>query len=429
MAAGGFHAPVFTISPAHRRSSAAWGSERSAPGLSQGTGGGARGPERDALFNQTARQVLRRRGHEHGHHAGDRRGDRPGRRRAWLAQGLRISGGAAGAPVRRRFETAHRRRRLLSRLVMPFITACDFCARPEPLRWVLRAAPNHARPVPYHAKLTCTPPCRGGAWRLCTMPRLLPISTLMDLLEFSVVYHRPLRSTTCPERFTGVMRDILRPRSKRSTTPHTACWCPAAAHPAHEAVARQFANRKRCSSCATAGSATAGRQIFDAQRAWAVARWCAKARQQAGRGTAAPCPADEVAATIRAKVPGWCSPACEQPAASSCHDDHHRTPTTARCVRWARCFVLDCMASGRDVGWTLGHRCGRYHQRARKGWSSSPCCAMVMLSLNAHARPSARARRAATDATSKVDADRWGQKKANRIPPPPHGCTGCACAT
>jgi acetyl-CoA carboxylase carboxyltransferase component len=79
MAAGGFHAPVFTI---------AWPTgEFGAMGLEGAVRLGFRkelealpeGPERDALFQKlVAKSVRQWRGHAHGRHAGDRRRHRPG---------------------------------------------------------------------------------------------------------------------------------------------------------------------------------------------------------------------------------------------------------------------------------------------------------------------------------------------------------------
>src|SRR5690606_9356937 len=97
----------------------------------------------------------------------------------------------------------------------------------------------------------------------------------------------------------------------------------------------------------------------------------------------APCPAEEVAATIRAEKPKVVfAPHVETASGIMLPDDYIRTISDAAHEVGAL-VVLDCVASG--AMWVDMVKTGVdvLISAPQKGWSSSPCCAMVMLSERA----------------------------------------------
>ncbi len=125
-------------------------------------------------------------------------------------------------------------------------------------------------------------------------------------------------------------------------------------------------------------------QIFDAGGLGGGAVVC-KARPQ-GEGPQAPwapCPAEEVAAAIRAERPKVVfAPHVETASGILLPDDYLRT-VSAAAHEVGALFVLDCVASG--AMWVDMQATGVdvLISAPQKGWSGSPCCAMVMLSERA----------------------------------------------
>ena len=214
------------------------------------------------------------------------------------------------------------------------------------------------------------------------MPGLLPHIDPDGLLEFSVVYtDRALNHMS--KRFTGVMQDILA-TLKQVYGAHTAVLVPGSGTFGMEAVARQFANREKVLIVRNGWFSYRWSQIFDAGGLGGGAVVC-KARQQ-GEGAQAPwapCPADEVAAAIRAERPKVVfAPHVETASGIILPDDYLRTVADAAHEVGAL-FVLDCVASG--AMWVDMRATGVdvLISAPQKGWSVSPCCAMVMLSERA----------------------------------------------
>ena len=214
------------------------------------------------------------------------------------------------------------------------------------------------------------------------MPGLLPHIDPDGLLEFSVVYtDRALNHMS--KRFTGVMQDILA-TLKQVYGAHTAVLVPGSGTFGMEAVARQFANREKVLIVRNGWFSYRWSQIFDAGGLGGGAVVC-KARQQ-GEGAQAPwapCPADEVAAAIRAERPKVVfAPHVETASGIILPDDYLRTVADAAHEVGAL-FVLDCVASG--AMWVDMRATGVdvLISAPQKGWSGSPCCAMVMLSERA----------------------------------------------
>jgi alanine-glyoxylate transaminase/serine-glyoxylate transaminase/serine-pyruvate transaminase len=214
------------------------------------------------------------------------------------------------------------------------------------------------------------------------MPGLLPDIDPEGLLEFSVVYtDRALNHMS--KRFTGVVQDILA-TLKEVYHAHTAVLVPGSGTFGMEAVARQFANNEKVLIVRNGWFSFRWSQIFDAGGLGGGAIVC-KARKQ-GHGAQdpwAPCPAEEVVAAIRAERPKVVfAPHVETASGIMLSDDYLRA-ISAAAHEVGALFVLDCVASG--AMWVDMQATGVdvLISAPQKGWSGSPCCAMVMLSERA----------------------------------------------
>ena len=216
------------------------------------------------------------------------------------------------------------------------------------------------------------------------MPGLLPDIDPDGLLEFSVVYtDRALNHMS--KRFVGVAQDILGVL-KEVYHAHTAVLVPGSGTFGMEAVARQFANGQKVLIVRNGWFSYRWTQIFDTGNfGLGGGAVVCKARKQ-GTGSQdpwAPCPAEEVAATIRAEKPKVVfAPHVETASGIILPDDYIRTISDAAHEVGAL-LVLDCVASG--AMWVDMVKTGVdvLISAPQKRWSSSPCCAMVMLSERA----------------------------------------------
>ena len=234
------------------------------------------------------------------------------------------------------------------------------------------------------------------------MPGLLPDVDPDGLLEFSVVYtDRALNHMS--RRFVGVMQDILGVL-KQVYHAHSAVIVPGSGTFGMEAVARQFANQQKVLIVRNGWFSYRWSQIFDADAGLGGGAVVCKARRQGGGAQApwAPCPAHEVAAAIRLEKPAVVfAPHVETASGILLSDDYLRT-IAAAAHEVGALMVLDCVASG--AMWVDMQATGVdvLISAPQKGWSSSPCCAMVMLSE--------RARRAIDGTTSSsfsCDLKKW----------------------
>lgn len=215
------------------------------------------------------------------------------------------------------------------------------------------------------------------------MPGLLPDVDPDGLLEFSVVYtDRALNHMS--KKFVGVMQDVLA-TLKEVYHANTAVLIPGSGTFGMEAVARQFANREKVLIVRNGWFSYRWTQIFDADAGLGGGSIVCKARKQ-GEGSQdpwAPCPAADVAQTIRVERPKVVfAPHVETASGIMLSDDYLRTVADAAHEVGAL-FVLDCVASG--AMWVDMEKTGVdvLISAPQKGWSSSPCCAMVMLSARA----------------------------------------------
>jgi aspartate aminotransferase-like enzyme len=214
------------------------------------------------------------------------------------------------------------------------------------------------------------------------MPGLLPDVDPDGLLEFSVVYtDRALNHMS--RSFQGVMRDISA-ILKEVYQAHSTALVPGSGTFGMEAVARQFAGGKDVLVLRNGWFSFRWSQIFEMGRIPA-SETVLKARRTGSGPTASwvPAPIAEVTAAIRAKKPAVVfAPHVETAAGLILPDDYLRA--VAEAVHEAGgLFVLDCIASG--AMWVDMKATGVdvLISAPQKGWSSSPCCAMVCLSERA----------------------------------------------
>ena len=216
------------------------------------------------------------------------------------------------------------------------------------------------------------------------MAALLPDVDPDGLLEYSVVYtDRALNHMS--KRFQAVMRD-LSTTLKQVYGARSSIVVPGSGTFGMEAVARQFAHGKRCLVVRNGWFSYRWSQIFEMGRIPAETTVLKARRAGTGRQAPfAPAPVEEVVATIRSQRPDLVfAPHVETASGMMLPDDYLRA--VGRAVREVGgLFVLDCVASGavwvdmaaRDVDVLV--------TAPQKGWSSTPCCAMVMLGERARA--------------------------------------------
>jgi aspartate aminotransferase-like enzyme len=235
------------------------------------------------------------------------------------------------------------------------------------------------------------------------MPGLLPNIDPDGLLEFSVVYtDRALNHMS--QRFQGVMKDISSILKEVYHAP-SAVLVPGSGTFGMEAVARQFATGKKTLVIRNGWFSYRWTQIFDMGHIPSEST-VLKARRlgEGPQAPWAPCPVDEVVASIRANQPDVVFAPHVETAAGMILPDHYLKTVADAVHEVGGLFVLDCIASG--AMWVNMEATGVdvLVSAPQKGWSGSPCCAMVMLSSRA---------RAAIDATTSTsfacDLKKWLQ--------------------
>ena len=214
------------------------------------------------------------------------------------------------------------------------------------------------------------------------MPGLLPDVDPEGLLEYSVVYtDRALNHMS--QRFQGVMRDISA-ILKRVYHARAAVIVPGSGTFGMEAVARQFATGKKCLVIRNGWFSYRWTQIFD-MGAIPASQTVMKARRVGTGADApwAPAPIDEVVATIAREKPALVFAPHVETAAGMLLPDGYLKAVADAVHAVGGLFVLDCIASG--ALWVDMRATGVdvLISAPQKGWSSSPCCAMVMLSERA----------------------------------------------
>ncbi|MEY3660826.1 MAG: hypothetical protein RLZZ169_1652 [Pseudomonadota bacterium] len=214
------------------------------------------------------------------------------------------------------------------------------------------------------------------------MPGLLPHVDPDGLLEYSVVYtDRALNHMS--QSFQSVMREISA-LLKDVYQADGVAIVPGSGTFGMEAVARQLATDRHVLVVRNGWFSYRWTQIFDMGRIPSSST-VLKARQAEDATTApfSPCPIDEVVATIHAERPAVIfAPHVETSAGMLLPDDYIRAMAEA-VHAVGGLLVIDCIASGtlwldmRDLGIDV------LISAPQKGWSSSPCAGLVMLSQRA----------------------------------------------
>ena len=233
------------------------------------------------------------------------------------------------------------------------------------------------------------------------MPALLPNVDPDGLLEFSVVYtDRSLNHMS--KRFGDVMRDIGS-MLKDVYKANSVVLVPGSGSFGMESVARQFAHDQHVMVIRNGYFSYRWTQIFD-MGGFTKGHTVLKAKPASADAQAAwsPAPIADVVAAIAAEKPAVVfAPHVETAAGMMLPDDYLKAVADA-VQAVGGLFVLDCIASG--AMWVDMQATGVdvLISAPQKGWSSTPCCAMVMLSERARV-----AIDATTSTTFAMDLKRW----------------------
>ena len=217
------------------------------------------------------------------------------------------------------------------------------------------------------------------------MPGLLPNVDPDGLLEFSVVYtDRSLNHMS--NEFKRVITDISAVL-KDVYQAHSTVVIPGSGTYGMEAVARQFATNQKCLVIRNGWFSYRWTQIFEAGQISQDVH-VIKARRSSDSATApfAPAPIDEIVNFIKTEKPAVVfAPHVETSAGMILPDDYlKKIGEAVRSV--GGLFVLDCIASG--AMWVNMRDCqvDVIISAPQKGWSSSPCCALIALSDRARTK-------------------------------------------
>jgi aspartate aminotransferase-like enzyme len=223
------------------------------------------------------------------------------------------------------------------------------------------------------------------------------------LLEFSVVFtDRSLNHMS--KSFQRVMLDISA-TLRNVYAADGVIVVPGGGTYGMEAVARQLATGQKCMVLRNGWFSYRWTQIFDAGAIPSeVIVHKARRTHDVSRAPFAPAPIDEVVASIRAEKPAvFFAPHVETSSGIMLPADYMRAIADA-VHEVGGLFVLDCIASG--TVWVDMKACGVdvLISAPQKGWSASPCSALVMIS------DAARARIDATQSSSfACDLKKWMQ--------------------
>jgi aspartate aminotransferase-like enzyme len=206
------------------------------------------------------------------------------------------------------------------------------------------------------------------------------------------------------QRFQGVMKDISR-ILKAVYKARSAVVVPGSGSFGMEAVARQFATGKKCLVIRNGWFSFRWTQIFDMGHIPAESIVLKARRTGDGSQAAfAPPPVEEVVAAIREHRPDVVfAPHVETASGMILPDDYLRAVGAAvRAVDGL--FVLDCVASGTVWVDMVANDVDVLISAPQKGWSASPCCALVALGERARARIDAT-----TSTSFACDLKKWLQ--------------------
>ena len=217
------------------------------------------------------------------------------------------------------------------------------------------------------------------------MPALLPTPDPQGLLEYSVVYtDRALNHMS--QRFQGVMRDISR-ILKQVYNAKAAIVVPGSGSFGMEAVARQFASNQKVLVIRNGWFSFRWTQIFDMGKIPSESL-VLKARQIGSGPQApfAPAPIDEVVAAILEHKPAVVFAPHVETASGMILPDSYLQAVGQAVRAVDGLFVLDCVASGTVWVDMVANAVDVLISAPQKGWSASPCGALVMLGERARTR-------------------------------------------
>lgn len=235
------------------------------------------------------------------------------------------------------------------------------------------------------------------------MPALLPQPDPQGLLEYSVVYtDRALNHMS--QRFQGVMKDISR-ILKQVYHAKSAIIVPGNGTFGMEAVARQFASHKKVLVIRNGWFSFRWTQIFDMGRIPSESI-VLKARQIGSGPQApfAPVPIEEVVAAIHQHKPDVVFAPHVETSSGMILPDAYLKAVGAAVHAVDGLFVLDCIASGTIWVDMAANDVDVLISAPQKGWSGSPCCAMIALGERARARIDAT-----TSSSFACDLKKWLQ--------------------
>ncbi len=214
------------------------------------------------------------------------------------------------------------------------------------------------------------------------MAGLLPDVDPAGLLEYSVVFtDRSLNHMS--QAFQGVMNDISS-NLKEVYNADATVVVPGGGTYGMEAVARQFAQDKKCLVIRNGWFSYRWTQIFEMGNIPSDSIVMKARRIEEGpQAPFAPAPIEEVVATILSEKPQMVfAPHVETASGMILPNDYLKAVAEA-VHSVGGLFVLDCVASGtvwvdmKDVGIDI------LISAPQKGWSASPCAALVMLNNDA----------------------------------------------
>ena len=214
------------------------------------------------------------------------------------------------------------------------------------------------------------------------MPGLLPNVDPDGLLEFSVVYtdrslnHMSNEFKRVITDISGILKDVYQA--------HSTAVVPGSGTYGMEAVARQFATNQKCLIIRNGWFSYRWTQIFEAgQISQDIHVLKARRTGADAHSPFAPAPIEEVVQWIKTEKPAVVfAPHVETSAGMILPDDYLKKMGEA-VQSVDGLFVLDCIASG--AMWVNMKEChvDILISAPQKGWSSSPCCALIGLSERA----------------------------------------------
>ncbi len=233
------------------------------------------------------------------------------------------------------------------------------------------------------------------------MPGLLPHIDPDGLLEYSVVFtDRSLNHMS--GTFQAVMRDIS-DTLKQTYAAAAVAIVPGGGTFAMEAVARQFASGKKCLIVRNGYFSFRWTQIFEMGNIPAESTLITARPSRGGKHAPfVPAPLEEVVATIRERKPDLVFAPHVETSAGIILPDTYIKAVTEAVHAVGGLFVLDCVASGAIWVDMAATGVDILISAPQKGWTSSPCSGLVMLSALA------REKIASTTSTSfACDLRKW----------------------